>query len=224
MGFAIPINMAKDILQDLMRGREIQRGFLGIVGEDLTPEVAKQLPYSGRGGALVNEVLPDSPAEKAGLKPGDIIIEWNGRSVEDFSRLSRLVAETKPGTTVRLRVWRGKKELSLTARVETQKAEGPMRGDWLGLRVQDVTDQIQRAMQRPDLKGVLVTGMHADSPAAEVIAPGDVIIGINQTPVSSLKQYRQLVGAIPPAQGVLLRYVDGQTGRIRFVAVPGAQP
>jgi len=106
IGLAIPINVAKPILDTMIAGEEVERGFLGFYGDELTRDLAESFGYDSTDGALVNEVMPDSPAEEAGIEPGDIVIKCDGEEIEDFSRLRMLAAGLEPGITVEIVVFR----------------------------------------------------------------------------------------------------------------------
>jgi serine protease Do len=222
IGFAIPINLGKEVLDDLKAGKTVERGYLGVLGEDVEPGVAEQFGYKGKGGGLVNEVQPDSPASKAGIQEGDIITRWNGKEVENFSLLRRMVAATQPGQKVEVTVWREGKENTLTLEVarlaESQQASASGSG-WLLLQVGPVTDEIRQRLSRGNLQGVVVTAVAPDSPAHQAIEAGDVIQSINQRPVNSVEDYSKLVAGTNPKNGVLLRVLSARTGLTRFIAI-----
>jgi serine protease Do len=220
IGLAIPVNMAKAILDDLKAGRPVRRGYLGIVGGDLASELAAQFGYKGEGGALVNEVIEDTPAEQAGLQPGDIIIKWNGREVEDFEHLRRMVAETSPGSMVTVTIWREGKEMTLEVEVVSQEDSlMAATSDWLGIEVQPLSDQIREQYGRPDLEGVVVTDVDSNGPAASQLRPGDVIVGVNRQPVKNVREFQELISKTKPQDGVLLRLLDHQTGYMKFIYI-----
>jgi serine protease Do len=195
IGFAIPVNVAKDSLPYIKEGKQPERGYLGISGGDLTSELAAQFDYKTTKGALVSEVIPDTPAEKAGLKAGDIIMQWNGKEVDNFSHLRQLVAATEPGKEVKLKVWRDGKELTLE------------------LKVARLTEQ--------EVSVVIVEVMR-DSPAAQAgLEPGDAILAVNRQPVASVADFNKAMAKTSADKGVLLRIVDCRTGRIQFVFIRG---
>jgi len=221
IGFAIPINMATAILDDLMHGRQIVRGYMGVDVSDLTSDLAKEFGYKGVNGALVHEVRKGSPAERAGFKAGDIVLKYNGRDVRNANDLQQLVLATRPGTRVEVVVWRDGKEKTLTVKVGNLSEVVETASDWLGLQVQTLTKDMARQMGRPDLKGVIVTDVDPDSRAASVISPGDVIVSVNRQPVPSVAEYQQAMSRARDSREVLLRVLDGQTGRFRFVLIRG---
>lgn len=219
IGMAVPINMAKSILEDLKAGREIERGFLGIIGADLTPELARQFGYEGTGGALVNEVIEDTPAAKAGIKAGDIVIRWNDEEVEDFAHLRRLVARTAPGEDAKVMVWRdgNRKEfrVEVTRLADYQEGEEP---SWLGVEVAPVTDEARNHYGRDNLQGVVVQEVTGGQ-AARVLEKDDVIMSVNRRRVRNVRDFQRLIGAIDEGEKALLHVLDHRTGHARFVLV-----
>ncbi len=223
IGLAIPINMAKPILDAMKAGEEIERGFLGIYGADLTPELAGHFGFDRRDGALVNEVIPDSPADKAGLEAGDIVVSWDGKDIENFTQLRLMVAETRAGEVVDIVVFRDGRERTLELEVGSLlEHEQPARAEtWLKMRVGPLTDELRRRFGDPDLEGVLVRDVDPESPAAGLINPGEVIIAVDRTPVGSVEDFLALMADKTPETGVLLRVLDPETGRPRFELIRG---
>ena len=223
IGFAIPINMAKDILDDLIAGRQVERGYLGLLPADVGPDMAEALGYDGAGGALVKEVLPDTPAAQEGLQAGDIVTEYEGRKVENANEFRRRVAETDPGTTVRLKVWRDGKEKAFRVKL-ADRATLPSKEDWLGLSVETLTPQKAQKLGRADLQGVIVTDVAPRSIAAQIgIAPDDVILRVNSRPFKTAREYRELLEKVKPGQPVALHVLVRRTGRVS-VAGPFRRP
>ncbi|KPK65376.1 MAG: hypothetical protein AMK73_03165 [Planctomycetes bacterium SM23_32] len=219
IGFAIPSNMARDVLDDLVAGREVVRGYLGVYPKDLTPEMAQAFGFEGTNGALVDEVLEGSPAEKAGLKAGDIIVEFGGKPVESASELRRRVAATDPDTTTPVEVWRDGKELALKVTTGDLATVVETEHDWLGLHVQTLTPEMAANLGKPGLEGVLVADVDEDSSAGTHIKPGDVILSVNRNKVNSASEYGTLMNKAKSQGGVLLRVLDSETGRARFIFI-----
>jgi serine protease Do len=217
IGFAIPINAFKEVRDDLIAGRAVVRGYLGIKMRDVTPDMAKAFHYEGRGGAVVDDIVEDSPAAKAGIEAGDILIEYDGWRVLNGAELRQHVALTRPGTEAKLTVWRDGKEVVLTVKVGNLSEPQ----DWLKIQVQTLTPQTARELGRPNLKGVLVTEVADDSPVASEINVGDVILSVNRTKVATVAQYGALMARTSAATGVLLSVLDSQTGYARYLPVPG---
>ncbi len=229
LGFAIPAKMALEVLPSLMRGEKIERGRLGIHGSEVTGEIAEQFGYEGGGGALIDDVIADSPAEKGELQPGDIITAWDGQEVESFQKLRHMVAGTKPGRMVKVKVWRKGAEKTVRIKVaslveaeaEAQREEkAKTEIAWLGLKVGPMTEEVRRQMGQQRLSGVVVTEVAPDSPAEkEGIQRGDVIRSVDLVPVRSVAGFRKQVPARKRQKAVTLHVVDHRTGRARFVVV-----
>jgi len=187
IGFAIPVNLAKPVLTQLASEGHVVRGWLGVSIQPVTPELAKTLNLSGTEGALVSGVTEGSPAAKAGIKPGDVITEFNGQRVARADRLPNVVATTPVGREVALAVIRDGKSAPLTVKVgqlpeSKEAAAGPEKVlAKLGLTVEPVTPKLAEEMGLHDKQGVVVRGVESDSPAAEAgIREGDVIVEVNR--------------------------------------------
>ncbi|RLA84548.1 MAG: peptidase [Deltaproteobacteria bacterium] len=192
IGFAIPINMAKGLLPQLKRGKVVH-GFLGVYIQDLTPELAKRFGLKKPKGALVTEVIPDSPAEKAGLRKGDVIVGFNGKEVQDSFALRRLVGSTPPGKKVKLEVVRRGKTLTLWVTVgESEVERQAMLSEQWGFRVQEITPEIAGHIGIKE--GVLIAEVRAGSPAAKAgLRAGDVVVEIEYEPVRNLRDFERLM-------------------------------
>jgi serine protease Do len=187
IGFAIPVNLAKPILTQLASEGRVVRGWLGVSIQPLTPELAKSLKLSQPEGALVSSVTEDSPAAKAGIKPGDVILEFNGQRVARADRLPNVVATTPVGREVPLSVMRDGKSTQLTVKVgqQAESKEAAAGSEKvpakLGLTVEPVTPKLAQEMGLRDKQGVVVRNVESDSPAAEAgIREGDVIVEVNR--------------------------------------------
>lgn len=207
VGFAIPINMAKSLLPQLKTGKVVH-GFLGVYIQDLTPELARSFGLPEPKGALVSEVIPDSPAAKAGIQKGDVIVRYNGKEVPDTYTLRRMVASTPVGQRVTVVVIRKGKELTLTVEIgELEKREelAKVEADRWGLRVQDLTPEIASHLGLKDHKGVLVVEVTQGSPAHKAgLRAGDVIIGVEHEEVEDLGDYRRLMAQYGGRESILL--------------------
>jgi len=223
IGFAIPINMAKSILGDLMAGRKVERGGLGILGKDLTPALARQFEFEGTEGALVDEVIQGSPADRAGMKPGDIITRWGQRRIRDYNELREAVAATKPGTTVRVRVWRDgefrtlKVEVVRLSEIETAQSAR----NWTGLRVAPVDQSTADYFGMERLEGVVVKEVEPGSPAQDAIEPGDVILSVQRKKVRSVADFNRLIATTSAEEGVLLRVLSRRTRHAGWIYIRG---
>jgi serine protease Do len=194
IGFAIPISLTKPVITDLVATGHVVRGWLGVAVQPLTPDIARSLDVPDTEGALVASVVKDSPARKAGLRPGDIIVEYDGRPVGRPEGLPRAVAKTAIGREVSITVVRDGRRLALTAKIE-QLAEQPRpttasvapEKAALGVEVQSLTPQIARQLGISERAGVLVRGVEDPSPAAEVgIQVGDVIVEVDRHSVKTV--------------------------------------
>ena len=226
IGFAIPIAVIKQILPQLEKTGRVARGFLGVQPQPITQDMVDTLGLKSTQGALIADVVKASPADKAGIKPGDVVVSLNGKPVVDANQLTRDVGAFPPGQSVRLDVVHDGKsqkvEVKLTERPDeketTSRAGGSggdvdrSSGDVLGVRVQDLTPELaQRARVEPGTKGVVITDLAQDSPASQAgLDPGDVILEINRQPVTSVADYKKLVSKLKKGDTVLLRVRSGQ--------------
>jgi len=218
IGFAIPINMAKSIYKQLIETGKVARGFLGVGIQDLTAENA---PFFGlkedTKGVLIPEVTKGSAAEKAGLKPGDVIIELNGKPVEAAKELQGRVSALKPDTDVELVVLRDGKRETLTAKLSERPAKeqvakgGPETLEKLGLAVQNLTDDLAEQYGYQGLTGVIVTQVETGSIAELAgISTGALIMEVNKKPVENTKSFKQAIEDAAKEDAVLLRVKQGQ--------------
>jgi serine protease Do len=229
IGFAIPVNLARDVMESLVKDGRVTRGYLGVMIQDLNPALAKQFELKDSEGALVGDVTPKSPAEKAGLKSGDIIVEFNGKKVTDSRHLKLEVARVKPGETVPVKVLRegSRKTIEVTVREipgtqELSKKDNSSNTEDTGtLNGVSVTDIDNRARQQFDIpnhvRGVVITEVAPDSAAAEAgLKPGDVILEINRHPVKSADEAVRLTEKTDDKTTLLRVWRDGGS---RFVVV-----
>ncbi len=223
IGFAIPINMAKQIFDQLKEKGRVIRGWLGVYIQKLTPEMAKSLDLPVRKGVIVTKVIEDSPAEKGGLKEGDVIVEYNGKAVKDAHQLPAMVAATSPGTKVKIKVLRDGKEKVLKVKIgELPEEESLTRktdviGE-LGLAVQDITDEIARHLGIEDREGVIVTGVEPGSPADEAgIRDRDIIRQVNRMGIKDIDEFRSALRKLRSEKSILLLIERG--ARRMFVVV-----
>lgn len=200
IGFAIPINIVSSVVHDLRLYGKVQRGWLGVMIQDVTPELAESFNLPDDRGALIANVIPGGPADTAGIKRGDVVLQFNTAEIEDAFDLPKITAENLPGTTSMLIVNRDGKEITvpvvlgefpehedLISRAETLNEER------FGMNVQDITPEIARLFNLPeDETGVIVLTVQVGSPAEEAqIKPGDVLSEINRVEVRSIEDYRQ---------------------------------
>jgi serine protease Do len=224
IGFAIPVNLAKPVLTQLASDGHVVRGWLGVSIQPVTPDLAKSLKLSETQGALVSSVTEDSPAAKAGLKPGDVIVEFNGQRVARADRLPNVVATTPVGREVSLAIVRDGKPMQLTAKVGRQAeskeaAAGPEKVPAkLGLTVEPVTPRLVQEMNLRDKQGVIVRSVESDSPAAEAgIREGDVIVEVNRHAIHNAADLKRQLDGQAKGTPVLMLVHRGDANL--FVAV-----
>lgn len=211
IGFAIPIDLAKGILPQLQAQGHVTRGWLGVSIQPVTPALAKALQLAEPKGALVAQVLPDSPAAKAGLKAGDVIVAYEGHPITKASDLPRFVAATEIGRAATLQVLRDAKSLSFTAQITELPEPGQVAAtssgrETLGLAVQPLSPALAKELGVVDKTGVVVADVRDGSPAAEAgIQPGDVIVEANRRPVKTVADLRSALDAQKPGEPTLLR-------------------
>jgi serine protease Do len=217
IGFAIPINMAKEVAPQLQKRGHVTRGLLGVVIQDVTPELAKSLGLKESKGALVSQVAPGGPADKAGIEQGDVIVSFDGRRVNDSKDLPRIVASTAVGNTVTVKLLRDGKELERQAKVGEMEEENTAETEQspihpsLGVTVQNLTPQIARELGLKKSTGVVVTGVEPGSPAAEAaIQSGDVIQAVNRKPVKNVEDFVKIVEKAKGSGSLLLLVQRGQ--------------
>jgi serine protease Do len=202
VGFAIPINLAKTVITQLASTGHVERGWLGVTIQRVTPSLAQSFGIPGAQGALVSDVASGSPADRAGLKNGDVIVEYNGIKVARSEDLPRAVAETAVGREVPITVLRDGARMALRARIarltdEKSAAPAVARNEGkgaLGLSVQTVTPDLARELGLDQSQGVVVRGVREDSPAANAgLRAGDVIVGVDRHPVKSVGEMQGLL-------------------------------
>ena len=222
IGFAIPINMAKSILTQLKEKGKVTRGWLGVSIQPITPDLAKSFGLSDENGALVSEVVPESPAEKAGLKPGDIILEFGGKTIHEMNELPRLVAATAVGREIRLKILRDGREKEVTvviARLKDGAADeqGEAAQDKLGLTVRELTKELAVRLQLKESTGVVVTEVKPDGPAQEAgIARGDLITEIDGEKIATLQDYERAIAR--HRKGQVIRFLLKRGESFLYVA------
>jgi len=197
IGFAIPINTAKDMLPELEAKGKVTRGWLGVLIQKVTPDIAESLGLKEARGALVADVMKDGPAVEAGVKVGDVIVEFDGHTVKESTELPMLVARTPVGKTVKLKIIRDKETQTLSVKVGELKEEGKVaaagKQEDFGLTVQPLTPEIADSLGiGSDVKGVVVSGVEPGSSAEDAgLRRGDVILEVNREPVKDLSSYRK---------------------------------
>ena len=200
IGFAIPINMAKALLPELVEKGRVTRGYIGVTIQDVTEELAKSLGLKNSNGALVNDVVRGDPADKAGVKRGDVIVAFDGKEIRASHDLPSVVAATDRDKEVPLRIVRDGREMTVMLKVGTMKADDAettasgkkaVPEEMWGLRLQDITPELARILGFKG-EGVVVTGVAVGSPAEEAaIERGDIILEVNRQPVKNLEDLKE---------------------------------
>jgi serine protease Do len=233
IGFAIPSDQAKLIIDQLNEGGKVQRGWLGVHIQSMDEDLAKNLGLDDDKGALVAEVTPDSPAASAGFKQGDVILSYGGHEIGQLRDLTSAVADTKAGANMDVVVWRdgGKTTLeveiaqmpgeeqmaALTGQEQPQQSDTPKLGVMLGQLTPDVRQQFQLSN---DVNGVVVTDVQPGSPAAEKgLQPGDVIVEANRKQVSDPKAVADVVREAAEQGDHTVLLLVQRDGQNRFVAI-----
>src|SRR5215469_12763570 len=235
IGFAIPANLARDVMQSLREKGRVVRGYIGAAVQTLTPELAEAMKLKGQpAGALVSEVTPKSPSEKAGMKTGDVITSVNGKKISDSREVRLMIGSMAPGTKVEIEVNResqskiinvelaempaGEAEegAETTPEESTQAEKATVFG---GVAVADITDDIRTALNlSKDIKGAVIADIDADSPAAKAgLREGDVIQEVNKQSVRNAKDLVAISKKLKPNEKILIRVWS--QGRSGFVAL-----
>jgi serine protease Do len=213
--------MARQVMDSLMKYKKVVRGWLGVSIQEVTSDLAEEFGVKDLKGALVSGVMKGSPAEKAGIKQGDVILQYNGKTVEDTGHLRNMVSQTPIGTNVKVRVLRQKKEIETDvaiAELPKKLSEGPSRGGedsseqgeesgaLTGLVVREMTEDIARRLGiDPQEKGVVAVKVDADSRLYEAgVRPGDIILQINQKNIVTIEDYKQAAARLKAKDRVLL--------------------
>jgi len=221
IGFAIPVNMVKNVFAQLKEHGKVTRGWLGVIIQQVTAELADNFGLDRPIGALVGQVVPDSPADKAGLKAGDVIIEYNGKEVSLMSMLPVMVANTSVGEKAKLVLVRDGKKQNVTVEIGKLEDEDAVLADTetgtsrkLGMTVQELTPKIAESLGIEETRGLIVSDISPSSAAAEVgILRGDIILEINKEKVESIAQYKKALQAAQEKKSMLLLMKRDQNTR-----------
>jgi serine protease Do len=237
IGFAVPSNMAKQVFDQLVKSGKVSRGYMGVALGDVTADVAPMLGVKGSGGALVRTVNKGGPGEKAGLKPEDVIVGIDGKPITSSSELTMAVISRQPGDTVSLEMIRDGKPTSTKVTLgqrptglETEKSDD---GDnnsankddgndgsgatARGIHVESITSDMEQQLNLSStVKGVVVTNVDADSPAADSVGRGMVVTAVDRKPVTNVQDFKRLMTA---AQGKAVLLTFNANGAAGFVVV-----
>lgn len=210
IGFAIPSNMAQDVMNSLIKNGKVVRGWLGVTIQPLTTDLAKQFNLKDEQGVLVGDVTEGGPAEKAGIQRGDVILEYNSKKVEDAISLRNMVAGTVPNQEVSIKLMRNGKTETVRVKVlemttEAQAFSKTFDNQLKGVYVQNITPDLKKSLDIPGrIKGVVITDVDEESPAEGILKKNDVIMEINRNNINNTKDYEEAVSRIKPADDILL--------------------
>jgi serine protease Do len=221
IGFAVPSSMAKQVMDSLLKYKKVVRGWLGVSIQEVTSDLAEEFGVKDLKGSLVSGVMKGSPAEKAGIKQGDVILQYNGRLVEDTGHLRNMVSQTPIDTTVKVKLLRNKKEVVVDVVIvelpkklaeassqenESQESNEEESSALAGLVVRELTPDLARRFGfEANEKGVVVVKIETGSKLFEAgIRPGDIILQINQTIITSLEDYKKITPKIKAKERLLL--------------------
>jgi serine protease Do len=211
IGFAIPINMAKNLLPQLKTGKVV-RGWLGVMIQKITPELKNMFKLKDEKGALVGDVTAGGPADKAGIRRGDVIVSFEGKEIKDPRELPYWVASTPVGKVVSVGIIRNGKEKNLEVTIgelQGAKQPGPVpkaeSGPNLGMHVEELTPEIASSLGLSETSGVVVVEVAEGGPAAEAgVQPGDVILEVDQNPVKDLEEFNRKIQVYKPGDTILM--------------------
>jgi serine protease Do len=233
IGFAVPSNMSRLVMDQLMKEGKIVRGWLGVTIQDITPELSQKFGLKDSKGALVGDISKGSPAEKSGMLRGDVILEFNGKEVKSVGSLRNMVSQSKVGSQVKLKILRGGKEYQMTvtiAELPKEVAGSPtepspeniQKNAFSGITVMDLTKEIARQLGLgANEKGVVVVKIEQGSSADEAgLKKGDVIQEIDKRKVAGLGDFNKITSSIEPGDTTLLFINRG--GRRFYITIKGS--
>ncbi|TAJ99398.1 MAG: PDZ domain-containing protein, partial [Candidatus Manganitrophaceae bacterium] len=214
VGFAVPSEMAKPVMESLVKNGKVIRGWLGVSIQEMTPKLAEQFGLKESKGVLVSDVLPKSPAERAGIKRGDVLLEIDGKPIEGAAQLRNTVTEAPIGKVIRIKRFSDGKESEVPVTIGEQPKETVRRGGTeaapptalTGVQVQNLTPEIATALGLPNSQqGVVIDRVESGSLADKAgLQRGDVIVEINRKPVKDAESYDRAVSGLKRDEAVLL--------------------
>jgi len=231
IGFAIPSNMAKDIISQLRENKSVKRGWLGVTIQDIDENTAKALGLESVEGSLISSVIEGDPADKAGVKTGDVIVEVNGEKVEDSNGLLRKIAAIRPGESAELTIMRkgedmtvsvklGQRDAAKTAMAPGEEPKAAPEEAVLGLTVAPLGKDEAKALGLTKVEGLLISEVKEGAAAEESdVRPGDVILEVNQRPVKTPGEFKKLVETEGKRKGVIMLLLKRQ-GQNLFRTIP----
>ncbi len=223
IGFAIPANLAKTIVDELKREGKVTRGYLGVYLQEISEDLKDALGLPSLDGILISEVMENTPADKAGIKSGDVVLEFDGKKVKDMQTFRLQVASTPVDKSVKMKIFRDGKEKTLTVKMgefpeELHVADEQGEKSDLGLKVTDVTDAQAQRFNLAAKRGVVVIDVDEDSPASDAgIRVGDIILTIGKKEIGDISDYRAAVSQLKEGKSAVFHLQRGE--RKLYVAV-----
>jgi serine protease Do len=227
IGFSIPINEARLVMNQLIKSGRVVRGWLGVAIQDVTDELAGSFGVREREGVLVADVIKGGPAEQAGVRPGDVVVEFNGSKIKEVPDLQRRVANITPGETVKLTVVRDKRRLPVSVAIgempgeDKAVASAERETEGLGMQVEALAGDAAERLGLPFSQGLIVTNIASGGPADRAgLRRGDVILEVDRRPVMDVSGLRRALAAATPG-GTVLLYVHrpGEGGRNQYLVL-----
>lgn len=224
IGFAIPSNMAMAIANDLIKTGKVVRGWVGVSVQDLTPALAKNLNLKALKGALVADVIKGGPAEKAGILRGDVIVSFNGTTLESANDFRNRVAASRAGKTVEIGLWRKGEMVTVQAVISTYKPPPRMATaefkNKLGVEVKEISGLEARRRRLDSREGVILLKIDPNGPAGRAgLEPGDIIYQINNQGVRGIHDFNRILEQVQRNEEILLLVRDARTGEVGYLAV-----
>jgi serine protease Do len=224
IGFAIPVNLAKKVMTDILEKGKVERGWLGVYIQTITPEIAKAFNLHRVKGVIISKVQKDSPAEKSGLKDEDVVLRFNGKEVDNSTELSTWIAGTSPNAKIVLTILRNGETKDIEVKLgeltpdKQNLAEGSSQFDKIGLEVSNITRDLARKYNIPDgMKGVVITAVNPRGiAAANGLKEGDVVVKLNRSVIESVNQFTSVLNDIDAGDTVLF-YVQRSNANL-FIA------
>ncbi len=216
IGFAVPINLAKNVIPQLKKNGMVKRGFLGVTVQNIN-NVKKAFHYKGENGALISDIQNNSPASKAGLKVGDIIVSINNKKINNSSDLAIQIASHSPGDIIKLRLWRKNKFMNINVTLGTKKGDYILtkQTDKIGLKVKSLTGDVRRMYKIPsDVQGVVIISVKPGKFAQKAgLKEGDVLLKINNIKINTMDDYLKAIAKANKKRGILF-YIYRNGGKI----------